>query len=50
MEESSARGSGHGMRPEFDAAGLTDAIGQEHFYPSVNLAVGAVAPSTTSEQ
>ena len=31
------------MRPEFDAAGLTDAIGQEHFYPSVNLAVAALA-------
>ena len=39
------------MRPDFEAAGLTDAIGPEHFYPSVKLAVAAFsAPSTTSEQ
>ena len=27
--------------PDFEAAGLTDAIGPEHFYPSVRLAVAA---------
>ena len=31
------------MRPEVEAAGLTAAIGPEHFYPSVKLAVEAFA-------
>jgi hypothetical protein len=29
------------MLPDFEAAGLTGAIGPEHLYPSVNLAVAA---------
>ena len=29
------------MLPDFDAAGLTAAIGSEHLYPSVKLAVAA---------
>jgi anti-anti-sigma regulatory factor len=29
------------LMPDFEAAGLTDAIGREHFYPSVRLAVEA---------
>ena len=29
------------MLPDFDAAGLTDAIGPDHLYPSVKLAVAA---------
>src|SRR6478672_12373866 len=38
------------LRPDFDVAGLTEAIGREHFYPSVKLAVQAfegesIAPS-----
>ena len=39
------------MLPDFEAAGLTDAIGAEHFYPSVKLAVAASGhPSSTSER
>ena len=33
------------MRPDFDVAGLTDAIGSDHFYPSVKLAVEAYVSS-----
>ena len=29
------------MLPDFEAAGLTTAIGPEHLFPSVNLAVAA---------
>jgi high affinity sulfate transporter 1 len=29
------------MMPDFEAAGLVDAIGRDHFYPSVKLAVAA---------
>ena len=29
------------LKPDFDAAGLTDEIGAERFYPSVRLAVEA---------
>ena len=29
------------MLPDFEAAGLTSAIGSEHLYPSVKLAVAA---------
>ena len=37
------------MLPDFETAGLTEAIGTEHFYPSVKLAVAAFGgPSTTA--
>jgi SulP family sulfate permease len=29
------------MRPDFEVAGLTEAIGSEHFYPTVRQAVAA---------
>jgi len=39
------------MLPDFEAAGLTDAIGPEHFYPSVKLAVAAATgPSSVSDR
>ena len=36
------------LRPDFDVAGLTEAIGREHFYPSVKLAVQAFEGEPTA--
>ena len=36
------------LRPDFDVAGLTEAIGPEHFYPSVKLAVQAFEGEPTA--
>ena len=38
------------MLPDIEAAGLTDAIGPEHLYPSVKLAVAAFSPPSATPE